>query len=446
MPDKLLKKIKFALYLKNNEEVRTKKDFKKYFDLKAIISYWLDGKLLKWMQTHDYPKETCQAVDELLKNYKRRTLLFKNVSPEDEKIFTREVIRELCKIFEVDEAEFKDIESIEQIRNSANKEYAIIDLAAFEDEDEKEEILQYVNQIVRSQTELEEVLNRLKAQKKAGKYKIIWLLNQIEPYILQKEDVFDTPFRFAGINRQSIEDETKILIKQISGDGKSEIIDVEQLNIFCSKPENHDKFSNLKVIALKQTGIDSYKDITRIFPKIKMSLESLDKDNKGIEIATEKLMLYLDAGLPIIYIDTFEEDKADEIINRVSVERDIYEWNKAEGLFKHNNLGEYVSTFDNRISLKDTLQNFINDARSTQYGASIKCQLKNSVLVLKDIHKYFDDDEIVAQMKYLAQLIYNGVLEDCNIIIVSSVLKIPEVLEHYLTYLRENSPASIGGE
>ncbi|MBQ6297556.1 MAG: AAA family ATPase [Selenomonadaceae bacterium] len=187
----------------------------------------------------------------------------------------------------------------------------------------------------------------------------------------------------------------------------------------------------------RRTGIDYYDENGEIeCPKIKMSSEISGKNDSGIKVATEKLMLYLDAGLPIIYIDTFEENKADEIINRVAVERDIYEWNNAEGLFKREEYSEHVANFDNRMSLKETLQNFIDDVRSLQYGATIKCQLKNSVLVLKDVHKYFDDESIVAQLKYLAQLIYTGKLEDCTIIIVSSVLKVPTVLEHYLTILK----------
>ena len=436
MADKRSKKIKFALYLKNNEEVRTKRDLKKYFDMAEIIGYLFDGKLLQWMRDHDYPTASCLAVKEVLKDYNKKKIAVRNLSIGDEKNFTREVIIKLCKIFEIDESEIEEIESIEQIRKSSNNEYEIIQAAAFEDEDEEENTLEYINQIVRTQEELNEVINRLKAQKKSGKYKIIYLLNQDEPYRLLKEDVFYTTLRFVGINRQSIEDETKIISEQTVDEGKTEILEEEQINIFRTKPENRDKFSNLKIIAQKRTGIDSYDEVEIDCPKIKMSSESGGKDDTGIEVATEKLMLYLDAGLPIIYIDTFEEDKADEIINSVAVERDIYEWNKAEGLFKRNNYNEHIANFDNRMPLKETLQNFIDDVRSLQYGATIKCQLKNSVLVLKDVHKYFDDEDIVAQLKYLAQLIYSGKLEDCTIIIVSSVLKIPTVLEHYLTILK----------
>ena len=437
MTDKHSKKIKFALYLKDNEEVRTRSDLKEYFYMTEIIGYLFNGKLLLWMKDHDYPKSACDAVEALRINYERQTKRsLKKFSAADEEIFTQEVIHGLCEIFEIDESKIETIKSIDQIKKSDTKEEYLKGHATFDDEDEEERILQYVNQIARTQDELIEIINRLKSQKKAAKHKIIYLLCRDEPYTLDRADVFDTPFYFFGINNQSNEDDkTKIIIKQTDSDGNSEVIRLKDLDNFSNKPENRNKFSNLKITVQKRAfGTYSYEE--KDFPKIKISSESSGFDDTEIEIATEKLMLYLDAGLPIVYIDSFEEDKTDEIVLRVASERDVYEWNNAEGLFKRNNYGQHVANFDNRMSLRETLQNFIDDTRSLQYGATTRCQLKGSVLVLKDVHKYFDDEEIVAQIKYLAQLIYTGELEDCTIIIVSSVLKIPQVLEHYLTILK----------
>ena len=53
----------------------------------------------------------------------------------------------------------------------------------------------------------------------------------------------------------------------------------------------------------------------------------------------------------------------------------------------------------------------------------------------KDAHNYFHDDKVVSHLKYLAHMIYNGSLEDCNIIIISPVLSIPKELENYLTII-----------
>ena len=61
--------------------------------------------------------------------------------------------------------------------------------------------------------------------------------------------------------------------------------------------------------------------------------------------------------------------------------------------------------------------------------------MQNAVLVLKDVHELLKDHTIAAQLKYLAQLIYKGALEECNIIIVSPLLVIPKEIEHYMVLL-----------
>ena len=44
-----------------------------------------------------------------------------------------------------------------------------------------------------------------------------------------------------------------------------------------------------------------------------------------------KLLQYIDAGFPIIYINTFEEDKVDDIIREISAGKEVYEWNEVNG-------------------------------------------------------------------------------------------------------------------
>lgn len=47
---------------------------------------------------------------------------------------------------------------------------------------------------------------------------------------------------------------------------------------------------------------------------------------------SERMTLYFDAGFPIIYIETFEEDKAERAVVTASCNREILEWN-VRGLF-----------------------------------------------------------------------------------------------------------------
>ena len=46
-----------------------------------------------------------------------------------------------------------------------------------------------------------------------------------------------------------------------------------------------------------------------------------------------KLIHYIDAGFPIIYMNTFEEIKTDNIINRLAKKtyREVYEWDNSTG-------------------------------------------------------------------------------------------------------------------
>ena len=50
----MAKKIKFPLLLKNDVQARSLKDIQDNFDLEKIIQYYLDGKLIAWLESHYY--------------------------------------------------------------------------------------------------------------------------------------------------------------------------------------------------------------------------------------------------------------------------------------------------------------------------------------------------------------------------------------------------------
>ena len=60
----------------------------------------------------------------------------------------------------------------------------------------------------------------------------------------------------------------------------------------------------------------------------------------------EKLMRYMDAGLPILYINTFEEDKVDSIIEDIVKASEIYEWNESKGYIDFENKTEVIEDCD----------------------------------------------------------------------------------------------------
>ena len=132
----------------------------------------------------------------------------------------------------------------------------------------------------------------------------------------------------------------------------------------------------------------------------------------------KNLTHYMDANFPIIFVDSFEEDKVVQCVREVFTEREILEWN-IRGVFDqiNNKLLE--------LSLADTLEFFLNDISG----------LENRVLVIKGFQFFCDEADVSERLKNLAQLINNGSISDFTIIIISPDIRVPVSLEHFVTIL-----------
>ena len=131
-----------------------------------------------------------------------------------------------------------------------------------------------------------------------------------------------------------------------------------------------------------------------------------------------KLVRYIDAGFPIIYINTFEEDKVDSLIPEISSGKEVYEWNETNG---------YID-FETKAPLQEgcSLEGMLDQLKTPDL-------LDRKILIFKDITSYLDEPRIVSKVKGLARMINQGV--DATVIIVSSVLVIPKDIEKYVTIL-----------
>lgn len=131
-----------------------------------------------------------------------------------------------------------------------------------------------------------------------------------------------------------------------------------------------------------------------------------------------KLVRYIDAGFPIIYINTFEEDKVDSLIPEISSDKEVYEWNETNG---------YID-FETKAPLQEdcSFERMLDQLK-------VPDLLNRKILVFKDITPYLDEPRIVSKIKGLARMINQGV--DATVIIVSSVLVIPKDIEKYVTIL-----------
>lgn len=131
-----------------------------------------------------------------------------------------------------------------------------------------------------------------------------------------------------------------------------------------------------------------------------------------------KLVRYIDAGFPIIYLNTFEEDKVDTIIKEVNSGKEIYEWNETNG---------YIDFETKTPMTEDCTLEMMLDQLKTQE------MLDRKIILLKDVNAYLDDSKIVSKIKGLARMINQGA--DATVIIISNILVIPKELEKFITIL-----------
>ncbi len=101
----------------------------------------------------------------------------------------------------------------------------------------------------------------------------------------------------------------------------------------------------------------------------------------------DSLISYIDAGYPIIYINSFEETKTDAIIHDVMGGRKGLEWNGAHGFCDFHN----KSPFMEDRTLAETLRMLIADK-----------ELDRKFLVIKDAHLYMDDPMVITCLKEIA--------------------------------------------
>lgn len=129
------------------------------------------------------------------------------------------------------------------------------------------------------------------------------------------------------------------------------------------------------------------------------------------------LTRYMDAGFPLLYVETFEDEKVIEIISTVFKGRGIIEWN-IRGLFDYA-----ANSIMLEQSLADTLELLMNDSTN----------LNKKVLILRNVHFFLDNPEVIERLRLLAQDINKGILEDCTIFILSPIVRVPIELESCLT-------------
>lgn len=131
----------------------------------------------------------------------------------------------------------------------------------------------------------------------------------------------------------------------------------------------------------------------------------------------------IDVNTPIIYINDYDFVRIDEIIVEIVGNSKVFEWNPATGTTN------FKTKESQGLGENDTLEQFLRD----KYTVDVN--LKEKFLVLKDIQDFIEEPAIKSLLQLIAQRkLYD---RDYNtiVIIVSSVLKVPQELEKYVSYL-----------
>lgn len=132
-----------------------------------------------------------------------------------------------------------------------------------------------------------------------------------------------------------------------------------------------------------------------------------------------KIQHYMDAGFPIIYLHTFEAEKAKNAIKAASDSNvDLLAWDGTDRVLD-------IRPDNPELKLEMvSLSEFLDDRMTTT---------KRQVLILQNIETAIGDSAVIARLSKMAGLIYSRL--DATIFILSPSLNIPKEIEKYVTVL-----------
>lgn len=136
----------------------------------------------------------------------------------------------------------------------------------------------------------------------------------------------------------------------------------------------------------------------------------------------ENFKHYMEAVLPIIFVDTLEDSRVamtiDEIADEVAPKRDVLEWsgigylNRSTGTRKD-------------CTIETVLNIIINDIT----------QATRKLLLLRDIQFHLNNHEVIVRLKRISQMIDEQKIEDFTMVIVAPLCEIPKELAPYITIM-----------
>ncbi len=139
--------------------------------------------------------------------------------------------------------------------------------------------------------------------------------------------------------------------------------------------------------------------------------------NRAIALS-ETLRTHVESHYPLLYLVTFEENKADSLIREFGVGRKILEWNMAGGIV------DFAS--------KHPLSSYCDLSSALETFSSM--ELDNHFLVIKDAHLALLDNPLsVARLKALANKLIHDDTTLATVFLVSNQVLVPPELEKFIT-------------
>lgn len=138
------------------------------------------------------------------------------------------------------------------------------------------------------------------------------------------------------------------------------------------------------------------------------------------------LQKMIDVNIPIIYINDYDFVRVDELIVQAIGKKNVYEWNPATG----------VTNFLTKArQVEKSLEKFLYD----EYTRDAE-NLSESFFLLKEIDDYIDEPKVKSLLLHIAQRKLYDAAFNTTIIIVSTIVKVPQAIEKYVSFLDIDLP------
>ena len=132
----------------------------------------------------------------------------------------------------------------------------------------------------------------------------------------------------------------------------------------------------------------------------------------------KELEEYMDAALPILYVDTLENGKVQDILADIAKKkgRSVVSWSMHSGYVEEGS--GYPTDLCGALASVLREQNFTR-----------------KILVLEDVAGELESPAIVSRLRCIAERIVRSELEDCTVVLIAPLISIPRALEPYITLM-----------